>query len=163
VGAKIYIVNTNGVPLAQIKKQEDTNAVASLASDGLLRFSASSSGSTYTGVGYAAGSENVIAANGLSNLMNYALGGTGSSSSPALPVMSSDANGLTLMANIRNDDTGLNVVGQYAYSLDGTWYDVTLSPVVGATSAVPNTTVKSFTQAVEVDKPRKFLRLKVTK
>ncbi|NBS84533.1 MAG: hypothetical protein EBS59_07565, partial [Verrucomicrobia bacterium] len=39
VGAKIYIVNTNGVPLAQIKKQEDTNAVASLASDGLLTFS----------------------------------------------------------------------------------------------------------------------------
>jgi len=112
---------------------------------------------------YPPGSENIVGPNGLKNLMNYALGGTGSSSSPALPVMSSDSNGLTLTANIRNDDTGLNVVGQYAYSLDGTWYDVTLSPVVGATSAVPNTTVKSFTQAVDANQPRKFLRLKVTK
>jgi len=112
---------------------------------------------------YPLGSENTVGPNGLKNLMNYALGGTGSSSSPALPVLSSDSNGLTLTANIRNDDTGLNVVGQYAYSLDGTWYDVTLSPVAGATSAVPNTTVKSFTQAVEADKPRKFFRFKVTK
>ncbi len=112
---------------------------------------------------YPPGSENTVGPNGLKNLMNYALGGTGSSSSPALPVLSSDSNGLTLTAKIRNDDTGLNVVGQYAYSLDGTWYDVTLSPVEGTASAVPNTTVKSFTQAVEADKPRKFLRLKVTK
>ncbi|NBQ55756.1 MAG: hypothetical protein EBU36_03745 [Verrucomicrobia bacterium] len=113
---------------------------------------------------YPPGSENTIGPNGLKNLMNYALGGTGSSSVTALPVLSSDVNGLTLTANIRNDDTGgLSVVGQYAYSLDGTWYDVTLSSVVGATSTVPNTTVKSFTQAVDPNQPRKFLRLKVTK
>ena len=120
------------------------------------------SGSTFDSL-YTPGTENNLGSNGLQNLMNYALGGTGPSSSPAVPVLTSDTNGLTLTANIRNDDTALNVVGQYAYSLDGTWYDVTLSPVEGATSAVSNTTVKSFTQALETDKPRKFLRLKATK
>jgi autotransporter-associated beta strand protein len=113
---------------------------------------------------YAQGSENSVGSNGLKNLMNYALGGTGPSSSPILPVLTIDANGLTLTANIRNDDnSGLAVVGQYAYSLEGPWTDVPLAGVTGATSSVNNTTVKSFNQGVETDKPRKFLRLKVTK
>jgi autotransporter-associated beta strand protein len=112
---------------------------------------------------YSPGSENTDGPNGLKNLMNYAFGGTGPSSSPALPVLTSDANGLTLTANIRNDDnSGLNVVGQYAYSLEGPWHDVTLTPT-GSTSAVPNTTTKRFTQSVDPDQPRKFLRFKVTK
>jgi autotransporter-associated beta strand protein len=112
---------------------------------------------------YAAGTEQELGPNGLKNLMNYAFGGTGPSSSPALPVLTSDANGLTLTANIRNDDnSGLNVVGQYAYSLEGPWNDVILTPT-GSTSAVPNTTTKRFTQSVDPDQPRKFLRFKVTK
>jgi autotransporter-associated beta strand protein len=111
---------------------------------------------------YPLGTENTPGPNGLKNLMNYAFGGTGPSSSPALPVLTSDANGLTLTANIRNDDnSGLNVVGQYAYSLEGPWYDVTLTPT-GSTSAVPNTTIKSFTQPVDPSQPRQFLRFKVT-
>jgi hypothetical protein len=113
---------------------------------------------------YAQGSENSVGSNGLKNLMNYALGGAGPSSSPTLPVLTIDANGLTLTANIRNDDnSGLAVVGQYAYSLEGPWTDVPLAGVTGATSSVNNTTVRSFNQGVEADKPRKFLRLKVTK
>jgi hypothetical protein len=112
---------------------------------------------------YPPGSENSVGPNGLKNLMNYALGGAGPSSSPALPVLTSDVDGLTLTANIRNDDnSGLNVVGQYAYSLEGPWNDVTLMPT-GSTSAVPNTTIKRFTQPVDPDQPRKFLRFKVTK
>jgi hypothetical protein len=101
-------------------------------------------------------------ANGLTYLMNYALGGTGPSSNPALPVLTSSASSLTLTANIRNSGQGVNVVGQYAYDLAGPWNDVNLTPT-GASSSVNNTTVKSFSQAVESDKPRKFLRFKVTK
>jgi autotransporter-associated beta strand protein len=98
-------------------------------------------------------------ANGLSYLMNYALGGTGPSSNPALPVLTSNASSLTLTANIRNSGQGVSVVGQYAYDLAGPWTDVALTPT-GAPSSVVNTTVKSFSQAVESNKPRKFLRLK---
>ena len=118
-------------------------------------------GSTYETY-YASGSEAQLGSNGLPNLMSYALGGTGASSSPALPVLTSDANSITLTANIRNDDSRLNVVGQWAYSLEGPWNDVTLTPT-GSTSAIPNTTTKRFTQPVDPDQPRKFLRFKVTK
>jgi hypothetical protein len=90
--------------------------------------------------------------------------------------LTSDAYGLTLTANIRNDDSSLNVqgiegvieggkvVGQWAYSLEGPWNDVQLTPT-GSTSAVLNTTTKSFTQPVDLDpnQPTKFLRIKVTK
>jgi autotransporter-associated beta strand protein len=100
-------------------------------------------------------------ANGLSYLMNYALGGTGPSSSPALPVLTSSASSLTLTANIRNIGQGVVVIGQYTYDLAGQWYDVALTPT-GASSSVENTTVKSFSQAVEPGQPRKFLRLKAT-
>jgi hypothetical protein len=126
---------------------------------------------------YPLGSEDTVGPNGLKNLMNYAFGGTGQSSSPALPVLSIDtnvltgeANGLTLTANIRNDDSSLNfqgieggkVVGQWAYSLEGPWTNVQLTPT-GSTSAVPNTTTKSFTQPVDPSQPRMFLRIEVTK
>jgi fibronectin-binding autotransporter adhesin len=111
---------------------------------------------------YTPGSENGLGSNGLPNLMNYALGGNGPSSTPALPVLTSDANSLTLTANIRNSGQGVNVVGQYAYDLAGPWNDVTLNPT-GASSSLANTTVQYFTQPVESNKPRKFLRFKVTK
>jgi autotransporter-associated beta strand protein len=110
---------------------------------------------------YPPGSENSVGSNGLQNLMNYALGGTGTDSTPALPVLTSDGTNLTLTANIRNDLQGVGVVGQYAYSLGGPWNDVTLTPT-GATSTVTNTTVKAFSQAIESGQPRKFLRLKAT-
>jgi autotransporter-associated beta strand protein len=100
-------------------------------------------------------------ANGLSYLMNYALGGTGPDSNPAVPVLTSSASSLTLTANIRNSGQGVSVVGQYAYDLAGPWTDMFLT-ATGASSSVANTTVKSFSQAVESNKPRKFLRLKAT-
>jgi autotransporter-associated beta strand protein len=115
---------------------------------------------------YPVGSEETVGPNGLKNLMNYALGGTALNPSPELPVLTIDANGLTLTANIRNDDSNLNlpekVVGQWAISLEGPWTDVPLTPT-GSASAVPNTTTKSFTQSVESSQPRKFLRFKVSK
>jgi hypothetical protein len=111
---------------------------------------------------YSPGSENSVGPNGLQNLMSYALGGTGPGSSPAQQVMSSDSNGLTLTANIRNNDSSLTVEGQWSYSLEGPWYNVPLTPT-GSTSAVPNTTTKSFTQPVDPNRPSKFLRFKVTK
>jgi len=123
-------------------------------------------GSTFDTI-YPPGSEEVVGPNGLKNLMNYALGGTGSSSSPALPVLTVGANGLTLTANIRNNDSSLNmpgkVVGQWARSLEGTWTDFPLTDVIGATSSVNNTTVKSITVPIEAGEPRKFLRIKVSK
>jgi hypothetical protein len=108
---------------------------------------------------YTPGSENELGSNGLQNLMNYALGGTGPNSTPTLPVLTSDGNSLTLTATIRNSGQGVSVVGQYAYDLAGPWTDVALTPT-GVSSSVANTTVKSFSQAVESNKPRKFLRLK---
>jgi autotransporter-associated beta strand protein len=100
-------------------------------------------------------------ANGLSNLMNYALGGTEPSSTPALPVLTSDGTSLTLTANIREAGQGVGVVGEYAYSLDGPWNEVVLTPTA-TPSTVPNTIVKAFSQAIEPGQPKKFLRLKAT-
>lgn len=111
---------------------------------------------------YPAGSENNLGSNGLQNLMSYALGGTGPNSSPALPVLTTDGTSLTLTANIRDSGQGVDVVGQWATSLEGPWYDVPLT-ATGASSVVPDTTVKTFSQTVESDKPRKFLRLKAAK
>jgi hypothetical protein len=111
---------------------------------------------------YTPGSENGLGSNGLKNLMNYALGGTGPSSNLALPVLTSSASSLRLTANIRNSGQGVVVIGQYAYDLAGPWNDVALTPT-GASSSVANTTVQSFTQAVESGRPKIFMRFKVTK
>jgi len=119
-----------------------------------------SSGPTF-GTTYPVGSEDFIGPNGLKNLMSYALGGTGPSSTPALPVLTSDGTRLTLTANIRMDGQGVRVVGEYAYSLDGPWNPVDLT-ATGAPSTVPNTTVKAFFQDIESGQPKKFLRLRAT-
>jgi hypothetical protein len=55
------------------------------------------------------------------------------------------------------------VVGEYTYDLAGTWTPVELTVVTGATSTVPNTTVKAFSQDIEAGQPRKFMRLKAIK
>jgi autotransporter-associated beta strand protein len=101
-------------------------------------------------------------ANGLAYLMNYALGGTGLGSNPALPVLTSDANSLTLTANIRNSGQGVSVVGEYTYDLAGDWTEMGLT-ATGATPSVENTTVKSFSISVEPGQARKFMRFKVIK
>jgi len=110
---------------------------------------------------YPEGSENTIGPNGLKNLMNYALGGTGPSSTPALPVLTSDATSITLTANIRNSGQGVNVVGQYAYDLAGPWLEDKVSTTTGG-SIVANTKETRFSIQVESGQPRKFLRLKAS-
>jgi autotransporter-associated beta strand protein len=117
-------------------------------------------GSTFASL-YPAGSEATVGINGIKNLMNYALGGTGESSTPALPVLTTGVDGLTLTANVRSDDTTLSVKGQYATDLSGPWTDVTLPE--GTTSSVANTKIKSFTIAIDPAQPKKFLRFTVTK
>jgi hypothetical protein len=144
----------------QVRRLGDGDYNASpWVSAGTLTVNPAGSTSSYSSL-YGSAPEDSPGVNGLKNLMNYALGGTGPDSSPVLPVLTSDANSLTLTANIRD---GVTVVGQFAYSLDGPWTDVDLLPVQEATSAVPGTTVKSFTQAVDVNEPRMFLRLYLTK
>lgn len=96
-------------------------------------------------------------ANGLSYLMNYALGGTGPSSNLALPVLTVNGSNLTLIATGRSDDSSLRFYGQWTTDLSGTtdrWEDHTLE------LTPPDL---SFSQGVESDKPRKFMRLKVIK
>jgi len=117
-------------------------------------------GSTFASL-YPAGSEATVGINGIKNLMNYALGGTGESSTPTLPALTTGVDGLTLTANIRSDDTTLSVKGQYATDLNGPWTDVTLPE--GTTSSVANTKIKSFTIAIDPAQPKKFLRFQVTK
>jgi autotransporter-associated beta strand protein len=102
-------------------------------------------------------------ANGLTYLMNYALGGTGLTSNPALPVLTSSANSLTLTANIRNSGQGVNVVGEYTYNLAGQWFLDQVTTNKGGPGSVENTTVCSFSINVEPGQPRKFLRLRATK
>ena len=118
-------------------------------------------GSTFASL-YPANSEATLGSNGLSNLMNYALGGVGESSIPALPQLTVGVNGLTLTGNVRTDDTGLTIRGETATSLSGSWTPVDLS-ATGAPSAVLNTTVKSFTVPIDPAEPKKFLRFTVTK
>jgi len=119
-----------------------------------------STGPTF-GTTYPEGSENTIGPNGLKNLMSYALGGTGLSSTPALPVLTSDGTSLTLTANIRNSGQGVNVVGQYAYDLAGPWLEDKVSTTTGG-SIVANTKETRFSIQVESGQPRKFLRLKAS-
>jgi hypothetical protein len=96
-------------------------------------------------------------ANGLAYLMNYALGGTGPTSTPDLPVLTVNGSDLRLTATVRNDDPSLRFYGQWTTDLSGAtdrWEDheVPLTP--------PDL---SFFQSVESNKPKKFMRLKVTK
>ena len=100
-------------------------------------------------------------ANGLAYLMNYALGGTGPSSNPALPVLTSNGTSLTLTANIRDSGQGVSVVGQFAYDLAGEWSDVVLTP--GVPSSVANTKVTSFSIEMESGRTKKFMRFKAIK
>jgi autotransporter-associated beta strand protein len=102
-------------------------------------------------------------ANGLSYLMNYALGGTGIGSTPALPVLTSNGTSLTLTANIRNVGQGVDVVGEYTYNLAGQWFLDQVTTNTGGPGSVENTTVHSFSINVEPGQPRKFLRLRATK
>jgi fibronectin-binding autotransporter adhesin len=122
----------------------------------VVRVTAAPTGPTFDSL-YEPGTENDLGSNGLSNLMNYALGGTGPGSNPALPVLTVNGTNLTLTATVRSNDPSLHFYGQWTTDLSGTtdrWEDhtVELTP--------PDL---SFPQGVESDKPRKFMRFKVIK
>ena len=83
IGAKLYITDTSNVALTLIKSADNSNAVASLASDGLLSFSsgiAAPSGLSYANISGTVGTD-------IGNVNPTVTGGTptGYSISPALP------------------------------------------------------------------------------
>ena len=112
-------------------------------------------GSTFTSVGFEAGTENNIAANGLSNLMNYALGQNGPNAPlPAKPVLNTDSSGMTLSATARTDDSSLKFYVEWTTDLSGvtdSWND-------HSTQILP----PDLTGTITYGGLRKFLRFKVT-
>jgi hypothetical protein len=112
-------------------------------------------GSTFTSVGFEAGTENNIAANGLSNLMNYALGQNGPNAPlPAKPVLNTDSSGMTLSATARTDDSSLKFYVEWTTDLSGvtdSWND-------HSTRILPPDLIGTITYGGL----RKFLRFKVT-
>jgi hypothetical protein len=113
-------------------------------------------GSSFTGVGYTSGTENNIAANGLSNLMNYALGQNGPNAPfPAKPVLRTDSSGMILTATARTDDSSLRFYVEWTTDLSG----VTDRWDLHTTEVSP----PDLTGTIAYGELRKFLRFKVTK
>ena len=118
----------------------------------------SSAGSTFDSVGFVAGTEGTIAANGLSNLMNYALGQNGPNAPfPAAPVHSTANGQITLTATARTDDSSLKFFGQWTtdlllndWELEG--HSTELTP--------PGL---SFSQTIDPNEPKIFIRFKIEK
>ena len=115
-------------------------------------------GSTYDSVGFVAGTEGTIAANGLSNLMNYALGQNGPNAPfPAAPVHSTANGQITLTATARTDDSSLKFFGQWTTDLSlNDWEEAGHS-----TELTPP--VLSYSQNIDPTEPRKFIRFKIEK
>ena len=110
IGAKLYITDTNNVPLAQIKSAENPNATASLASDGLLTFSSGKSDPvitvapgvyTYNGASQGPGAGQVNKGGSTGTLtLSY----SGTSYGPA-PVPPTAAGTYTVTASVLADST----------------------------------------------------------
>ena len=105
-----------------------------------------------------------VGADGLSDLMRYALGGTGPSSKVELPTVAVTSTTLTMSALIRIDDLKVSVVGIYGLA-PGTW--VTGSPITGVPSSSQTGAVAGVTQRQDFSVPRgtdskKFMYLKAT-
>jgi autotransporter-associated beta strand protein len=105
-----------------------------------------------------------VGADGLSDLMRYALGGTGPSSKVELPTVAVTSTTLTMNALIRIDDLKVSVVGIYGLA-PGTW--VTGSPITGVPSSSQTGAVAGVTQRQDFSVPRgtdskKFMYLKAT-
>jgi autotransporter-associated beta strand protein len=110
-------------------------------------------GSTY-GKYFTSGSENEVGSNGLTNLMNYALGQNGPNAPlPAVPALSMHSNGMTLAASARTDDSSLRFYVEWTTDLSGvddSWHATEVF--------APN-----LTGTIEYGGLRKFLRFRVTK
>ena len=105
-----------------------------------------------------------VGADGLSDLMRYALGGTGPSSKVELPTVAVTSTTLTMNALIRINDPKVSVVGIYGLT-PGTW--VTGSPITGVPSSSQSGAVAGVTQRQDFSVPRgtdskKFMYLKAT-
>ena len=115
-------------------------------------------GNTYNSVGFAAGTENEIAENGLSNLMNYALGQNGPDAPfPAAPVHSTANGQITLTATARTDDLSLKFFGQWTTDLSLNDWEVEEH----STPLTPPDL--SFSQTIDPNEPKKFIRFKIEK
>ena len=105
-----------------------------------------------------------VGADGLSDLMRYALGGTSPSSKVELPTVAVTSTTLTMNALIRIDDLKVSVVGIYGL-VPGTW--VTGSPITGVPSSSQAGAVAGVTQRQDFSVLRgtdskKFMYLKAT-
>ena len=105
-----------------------------------------------------------VGADGLSDLMRYALGGTSPSSKVELPTVAVTSTTLTMNALIRIDDLKVSVVGIYGL-VPGSW--VTGSPITGVPSSSQTGAVAGVTQRQDFSVLRgtdskKFMYLKAT-
>ena len=105
-----------------------------------------------------------VGADGLSDLMRYALGGTSPSSKVELPTVAVTSTTLTMNALIRIDDLKVSVVGIYGL-VPGSW--VTGSPITGVASSSQAGAVAGVTQRQDFSVLRgtdskKFMYLKAT-
>ncbi len=105
-----------------------------------------------------------VGADGLSDLMRYALGGTSPSSKVEIPTVAVTSTTLTMNALIRINDSKVTVVGEYGTTL-GTW--VTSSPITGVPSSSQTGAVAGVTQRQDFSVSRgtdskKFMHLKAT-
>jgi hypothetical protein len=105
-----------------------------------------------------------VGADGLSDLMRYALGGTSPSSKLELPTVAVTSTTLTMNALIRINDPKVSVVGEYGLT-PGTW--VTGSPIAGVPSSSQAGAVAGVTQRQDFNVDRgtdakKFMHLKAT-
>ncbi|NDI17000.1 MAG: DUF5011 domain-containing protein, partial [Verrucomicrobia bacterium] len=105
-----------------------------------------------------------VGADGLSDLMRYALGGTSPSSKVELPTVAVTSTTLTMNALIRISDPKVGVVGVYGLA-PGTW--VTGSPITGVPSSSQTGAVAGVTQRQDFSVLRgtdskKFMYLKAT-
>jgi hypothetical protein len=105
-----------------------------------------------------------VGADGLSDLMRYALGGTSPSSKVELPTVAVTSTTLTMSALIRISDSKVTVVGEYGTTL-GTW--VTSSPITGVPSSSQTGAVAGVTERQDFSVSRgtdlkKFMHLKAT-
>ena len=105
-----------------------------------------------------------VGADGLSDLMRYALGGTSPSSKVELPTVAVTSTTLTMNALIRIDDLKVSVVGIYGL-VPGSW--VTGSPISGVPSSSQTGAVAGVTQRQDFSilrgtDQKKFMYLQAT-
>jgi autotransporter-associated beta strand protein len=153
--SRTIVGNTAGTAVIEVRRVADSNYNdSSWVTVGTL--TVNPAGSTYTSVGFRAGTEYETAENGLSNLMNYALGQNGPNAPlPAKPVLSTDSNGMTLTATARTDDSSLKFYVEWTTDLSG----VTDSWDAHSNRVFP----PNLTGTITYGQQSKFLRIKVSK